>query len=444
MTDQREFYLSEFRRLEREFASDGAAWLLPVRREAIEWFAEVGFPTTRMEDWRFTNVAPIARTAFALAPAVATPEGALGRLGSVGYAARLVFVNGRFAPALSDAGELPAEVRFGSLAEALSREAARLEPHLARLAPHRGHPFVALNTALFLDGAWLELPAGLVLERPVLIVHVAAGADEPAMASPRTLVVAGPSSQACIVEAYLGAGSNGAALLTNAVSEIAAGENAVLEHVKIQLERPDGFHIGTTQVRQSRDSNVLSHSIAIGGALSRNDLNIVLAEEGAEATLNGLYLGTDHQLVDNHTGVDHAAPHCNSHEFYNGVLDAHARGVFNGKILVRPGAQKTDAKQTNRNLLLSEDAVINTKPQLEIFADDVRCTHGATVGQLDEEAIFYMRARGIARDDARHILTHAFAGEILDRVRPADVRERLHDWLHAWLRRGLERRTREA
>jgi Fe-S cluster assembly protein SufD len=246
--------------------------------------------------------------------------------------------------------------------------------------------------------------------------------------------VAGENSQCTVVESYAGVPEQ--IYLTNAVTEVVLAENAVVDHYKVQRESVKAYHIATLQVQLGRTSNFSSHYIGFGGALVRNDANAVLGAEGGECTLNGLYRATDRQLTDNHTSIDHAMPHCNSHEIYKGILDGHARGVFNGKIFVRLDAQKTDAKQTNQTLLLSKDAQINTKPQLEIFADDVRCTHGATIGQLSDEALFYLRTRGIPEDQARSLLTYAFAGDIVSRIKVEAIRAQLDQILLA--ERALE------
>jgi Fe-S cluster assembly protein SufD len=260
-----------------------------------------------------------------------------------------------------------------------------------------------------------------VVEPALHLLFVTVG--EARMAHPRIVVLAGEHSQARVVESYAGVGDD--ASFTNVVTDVRLDAHAVLDHYKIQRESLRAFHVATMHVRAGRGCAFASHSLTFGGALVRNDVIATLAGEGTDCTLNGLYLATDRQLVDNHTTIDHATPHCGSHELYKGILGDRARGVFNGKIVVRPDAQKTDAKQTNKALILSDQALVNTKPQLEIFANDVRCTHGAAIGQLDEDALFYLRARGIGRDEARHMLIHAFAGEVLDGVRIAALRDRL-------------------
>jgi len=381
----------------------GPAWLAALRERAMGRFGELGFPTTRDEEWRFTNVAPIARVPFA--PSVAA------RLEKVPFAlpgaSTILFVNGR----LVSAERLPEGVKLLTPEEA--------EPHLGRYAKFDDHAFAALNTAFLEGGAFLQVARNQVVDRPIHVLFVATGAG---VTYPRTLVVAGANSQAAVLETYIGAGEE--VYFTNAVSEFVAEDNAVVEHCKLQLEGPQAFHVAVSQARVGHGANFTSHSISLGGALVRNDAGAVLAE-GSEATLNGLYVAGGRQHVDNHTAIDHAKPHAASHELYKGILDGHASAVFNGKIYVRPDAQKTDAKQTNKNLVLSEDAVINTKPELQIWADDVRCTHGATIGQIDAESIFYLQSRGIGREQARSILTAAFAGDIVERVRNQAIRARL-------------------
>lgn len=436
MIRETETYLSHFEELERELAGKGPSSLLPLRRQAMARFAEWGFPTPKHEEWKYTNVAPIARTLFRRA---ARGEWRGGR--PIGTdrsnppepetcnpqpSTRLAFVNGLYQPALSTVAPLPRGVKVSSLAAALETDFERVEAHLARSTRFDGQPFVSLNTALMEDGAFIYIPRGVAVEEPIYLSFIGSAGADPIVSHPRILIVAEENSQATVVETYVGGGSLGAGVyFTNAVTEIVAAENAVLEHYKVQRESETAFHVAMLQIRQKRESNVTSHSLSVGGALVRNDIRVVLDGPGGEATLNGLYLVNGSQHVDNHTLIEHAKPHCNSHELYKGILDGHATGVFNGKIHVLPDAQKTDAKQTNQNLLLSRDAVVDTKPQLEIFADDVRCTHGATVGQLDADAVFYLRSRGIGLAEARGLLTFAFANDILQRVKVAPLRTQL-------------------
>jgi len=305
---------------------------------------------------------------------------------------------------------------------------------LGRHAQFTTQAFVALNTAALEDGAFVHIKRGTVVDEPIHLLFVSTPSAGPTVSHPRTLIIAEENCQATIVESY--SGTPDRVYFTNAVTEVAVAENAVLDHYKVQRESLKAYHVATMQLQLARSANFSSHSIALGGSLVRNDANAYLGGEGIECTLNGVYLGNDRQVIDNHTAIDHAMPHCNSHEVYKGILDGHSRGVFNGKIFVRQDAQKTDAKQTNQTLLLSPTAQIDTKPQLEIFADDVKCTHGATIGQLSDEALFYLRARGIPKDQARALLTYAFAGDIVSRIKVDAIRAQLDQVLLA--DRGLE------
>jgi Fe-S cluster assembly protein SufD len=407
-----------------------AAWVARARHDALHRFQQLGLPTTRDEEWRFTSIAPIAEGRFAIAVDGASrvkPADLASFQGNGECAATLVFVNGRYVPAASDVGRLPPGVRVESLAQVLQRADDGAEAFLARIAPDDRRSFTALNTAFLGDGAYINIPDRAVVSAPIYVLFLSAGEPAATMSHPRVLAVLGANSQATVVEAYGAVG--GDAYFTNTVTEIAAGENATLDHYKVQREHPDSLHMGAMYLRAGRDANVSSHSLSFGGALVRNDILAVLDGEGATCTLNGLYLADGSRLVDNHTTIDHARPHCSSREVYKGILADRSHAVFNGKIVVRPDAQKTDAKQTNKALLLSEDAQINTKPQLEIFANDVKCTHGAAVGQMDDDAIFYLRARGIGRDEARHMLIRAFAGDVLSHVALEPLRARLYEEL---------------
>jgi Fe-S cluster assembly protein SufD len=380
-------------------------WVQALREAAFQRFAELSFPTTHDEEWRFTNVAPIARIQFAPA------SGGGASCDGYHFSGGAVFVNGSFAPS-HDSPLMPRGVHAGTLADA--------EPHLAKHAPFDRSAFVALNTAFLNEVAVIRIDRGATVEQPINILNFVPSEKEPQVIHPRTLILVGSNAQCSIVESYLGTGS----YFTNAVTEIVVGEGAVVDHYKLQQESPEAFHVATMRATLGRSANFSSHSISLGGALVRNDANVTLSE-GTEATLNGLYIVNGRQHIDNHTEIDHAKPHGTSHELYKGILDGHATAVFNGRIIVRKDAQKTDSKQTNKNLVLSDDAVINTKPELQILADDVRCTHGATIGQLDAEALFYLRSRGIGRSQARDLLTYAFAQDIIDRVRVPALKDQL-------------------
>ncbi len=427
---ERATFLAQFQDLEKELGERDRPWLRRIRKAAIARFDALGFPGTRHEDWRFTNLSGLAKIPFQPAAEVQLNPSELTRLtGDIGDCHEFVLVNGRYEAELSNLRGLPAGVVVTNLANAMQRHAELIEPHLARHARFDDHALTALNTALFRDGTFISVAKGAVLDRPIHIVHVAQPSGESSAAHPRSLILLGAASQATIVEQFVGPDDD--VYFTSAVTEIVAGDNSILDHYKLQEEGRAAFHIASTQVVMARGSNFTSHYVSLGGGLVRNEIRVLLDAEGGEATVNGLYLAGGRQHVDNFTVIDHAKPHCASHELYKGILTDHAHAVFNGKIFVRPDAQKTDAKQTNKVLLLSEDATINTKPQLEIFADDVKCTHGATVGQLDADALFYLRSRGIGKDQARSLLTFAFANDIVGRIKIAELRDRLENVLMA-------------
>jgi Fe-S cluster assembly protein SufD len=412
----------------RKMAPSGQPqWLLALRNAGISTFGELGFPTLHDEDWRFTNVAPIAALPFQPARAIAVNGAESSVLGRAAFAglpgSRLVFVNGFFAPGLSLIRSNPDGVTVDSLSVALARDAALIEKHLGKYVKTSDNAFAALNQAFFTDGTFICVPDGVEMAEPVQVVYISSAKQTGETFQPRNLIIMGANSKATIVESYLSAGDG--VSFTNAVTEIFAGENAVVEHIKLQDETANAFHMATIAGEFGRASNVSVHSFALGSKLSRNNIRAKLAGEGLECILNGLYLTRNDQLADHHMIVEHAQPNCASHEYFNGILDDKSKGVFHGRIYVHPIAQKTDAKQTNKNLLLSDDATADTKPQLEIYADDVKCTHGATIGQLNSESIFYLRARGIPEATARRMLIHAFAGEIVERVRCVPVREEL-------------------
>ncbi len=427
MTDhqpQDNVYKADFARLGESAVTPE---LVTIRRRALDRFLALGFPTTRNEEWRFTNVAPIARTPFRLAGG----DGARiddrvlnGETLDPGWP-RLAFTNARATSACSSAVGRQDSLVIEPLADRLACEPKSLPPDLTRHASFDQETFTALNTAFLDDGAYIVIPRKLVLEDPIHLIFVstAGGNGDATVSHPRTLIVVEPGSQATIIESYVGLADG--VYLTNAVTEIVVGEDAVIDHYKIVREEPRSYHVGATQINLSRNSTASSHTISIGGALVRNNITAVLDGEGAQCTLNGLYVTCGREHVDNHLRVEHAKPHCDSREFFKGVLDDNSRGVFTGRIIVHPDAQKTDAKQTNMNLLLAEGARVDTKPQLEIFANDVKCTHGATIGQLEADAIFYLRSRGLAEETARGVLIHAFAGESVEKIRPQPLRRQL-------------------
>ncbi|HEY7787437.1 MAG TPA: Fe-S cluster assembly protein SufD, partial [Casimicrobiaceae bacterium] len=410
-------------------------WLSRMRRRALDQFAQTGLPSQRDEDWKYTSVAGIAKRPFALSPVGAGNDGvtsaridalAFGRFSSH----RLVFVDGRYARALSEAGPLPGGVTLGSLGEALAVGAESLERFLGDARRHT--VFATLNTAFMADGLYLHLPRGTAVAEPIHALFISTSAD--AAAYPRNLIVAEEGAQATVVEHYVGLDDS--QYLTNAVTQIFADADSTIAHYKLQQEALRAFHIAGIHVAQSRASRLESHSIALGALLARTDLTTGFDAEGCAATLNGLYLVGGRQHVDHHTRIDHARPHGTSREYYKGILDGASRGVFNGKVIVHRDAQRTDAHLANHNLLLSKAAEIDTKPQLEIDADDVKCTHGATVGQLDDAQMFYLRSRGVDEAMARSLLTYAFAHDVIERIRIAPLRTQLEQVLFSRLPQG--------
>lgn len=420
--------------------SSGRSWLQQLRRAGADRFASVGYPTTKDEDWRLTNVNPIARTKFAAAPSEISDEARdLAQRASFGgdAIAELVFVNGHYAASLSRVGKLPRGASVGTIGQALAGDGAVLERNLGRVAEISGNPFVALNTGLFGDGAMIHIGRGVAVEAPIHLLLISTAGSEPVQSHPRVLIVADDGAEATLVKSF--AGGRGTHL-TNVVSEIAAGNDCRISHNRLQMSGDEGFLIWSLSARLGRGSQLISHAATLGGKLTRNEMNIMLAGEGADATLNGLVILSDQQHCDNHTLLDHAAARCPSHELYKHVLDGKATCVFRGKILVRPGSQKTDSKQTSKSLLLSDDAQMNSQPALEIYADDVKCTHGSTIGPVDEEMVFYLRSRGVGLEAARHLLTYAFAADVTRRIKVEPVRRKLEDFLAA--RQGLPRDLR--
>ena len=412
----------------REFAANGAGaappWLRELREGAIGRFVELGFPSTRQEEWRFTSVHPIAETAFALAPAPSFRVPSAAEVAPfVVDGPRAVFVNGNYVASLSTTQGLPTSVWFGSLWQVLQTNPDLVRAHLARYARADAHGFAALNAAFIKDGGFVYVPAKTIAPEPLqLLFLTVAGADQP-VSHPRNLIVFEREGGGQVVETY--ASLDGGTYLTNAVTELVLGDGAHAHHGRIQRESERGYHIATNLSHQGRDSRLVSTTVALGSALSRHHVSAVLDGTGAFLLLNGLSVLGGRQHVDHHTSIDHAKPHGESHEFFNGVFDAESRGVFNGRIIVRPGAQRTDSKQTNNNLLLSATARADSQPQLEIYADDVKCTHGSTVGPLDQTALFYLKSRGLGSEEARGLLTYGFGAEILDRVEIPGVREQL-------------------
>ena len=401
-------------------------WLAELRRKSFARFAATGFPTTREEDWRFTSVQPIAEAAFELATAGqngVTRVDLARKAGILSGASTLAFIDGHWSEGLSRVQRLPPGVRVESIGATLSTNPDLVRQHLAHHARPEQYPFAALSAAFVQDGAFIHIPANVQLDHPVHLVFLSSGRPG-TMTHPRALVVVERGGRAVVQETYLTRDGGGGAF-TNAVTELVVGDGGRLDHSRLQREDESSYHVATTQSHQGRDSVLESCSVAFGARLARHDLGAVLGGSGAFLTLNGLSVLDGKQHTDHHTIIDHAQPHCESHEVFNGIFDDHARGIFNGRIVVRPGAQRTDSKQTNNNLLLSADARADSQPQLEIYADDVKCTHGATLGPLDDASMFYLQSRGIDATAARRMLTYGFGADIVSRISNESVRKQL-------------------
>ncbi len=415
-------YLSEHER----FQNDSAAWLKQQRQSAIDLFGKNGFPTTRHEAWKYTDVRPLLKRNFSV-PESPTHDISKEQLDEIRFSdlacQELIFVNGHFSSELSPPEDTDQNVTICSLAMANDLTQQQIESHISQFAQSDKHGFAALNAAFLVDGAYINVPDNVELETPIHLIFIANAKQTSFISHPRNLIVLGNNAKATVIESYIGL--DDAEYCTNTVTEVVTGQGAGLEHYKLQQESENGFHIGYLHANCKKDSRLDSHSISLGGALVRNDIDAVLAEPGAHVGLNGLYMASGEQHIDNHTRVDHSVANTTSDETYRGVLDGKARAVFNGKVVVHKDAQQTDAQQSNANLLLSNDAEIDTKPELEIYADDVKCSHGATVGQLDENMLFYLRSRAIDEKTARSLLTFAFADEVIKRIKFTPVRERL-------------------
>jgi Fe-S cluster assembly protein SufD len=423
-------HAEHYRELSPDLPGAHLPWLNRLRAEAQARFSATGFPSPREEAWKYTNVAPLEKKRFR--PVAAGESGpvdpALLERFRLPEAYPLVFVDGRFAADLSGTAGLPEGVVALSLAEALDIYPERLEALFHAIAARESHGFVAFTTAYFRDGAFIQVPAGTVLDRPLQILHVATHTE--GLAVLRHVIALETHAEAEVIETYVGSGAAGA--LTAAVTEIRLGENAGLTHYKLQCEANPAYHFGGIYVEQARAARFRQHQTAFGGLLARTEIRADL-DEGAECTLDGLLLGTGRRHLDAQTLIHHDAPHGTSRVTYRGIAADRARGVFAGRIVVRPDAQKTDAEMHSRNLLLSEDAEIDAKPQLEIHADDVKCAHGVAIGQLDPNAVFYLESRGVDEVSARNMLTFAFANELLEAIGPKHLKNLVRGELLSFL-----------
>ncbi len=428
-TQSAERYITDFKN-RRAAGKRDPAWLEDLRSAAMTSFVALGFPTTKNEDWKYTNVEPVVSVPFVSAngeaKSVSTAE-ILSNACVDPEAPRLVFVNGIYAPEFSSLDGLPRGVQVASLADLIAQKNPVLTARLGRYVDHTRQAFVALNTAFLQDGAVISVAPGCRLSEPIYIVYAASVRDRQIIAHPRTLIMLGAGSESKVVESY--ASINGGTYLSNAVTELVAEPDAIVEHYRLQAEGALAFHVGTLDATLARGCQLTAHAVTLSGLLVRNNVHVLLDGEGAGCALNGLYLGDGKQHVDNSTEIEHAKPRATSSELYKGILNGASHGVFNGKIVVHKDAQKSNARQTNKNLLLSAQAAVNTKPQLEIYADDVKCSHGSTIGQLDSDALFYLRSRGLGFDEARSLLSFAFASDVVGRIKIDFLRRRLDDYL---------------
>jgi Fe-S cluster assembly protein SufD len=438
-------YSESFRALREQSGAGSPSWMERLRESAFTSFERLGFPTTHQEEWKYTNVAPIAKAKFETA--FEHGKESLPALDAAGLQAftyeearrsQLVFVDGIYRPELSSVEALPEAVAAMDIAAALKEEkyAEIIRGQLARSADFNENAFTALNTAFLASGAFILIPQGAQVEQPVHLLFLADGRDALKASFPRVLIVAERGSTATVIESYASVGED--AYFTNAVVEVNLGDGARLNHYKVQRESAEAFHVATTQASLGRNSSYNSTAITLGAQLSRHNINVTLDHEGAEVWVDGLYLVGEGQHTDTHSLIDHRQPHCTSHQLYKGILDGKSRAVFNGKVFVREGAQQTDAMQTNRNLLLSNEARVDTKPQLEIFADDVKCAHGATVGQLEDEELFYLSSRGLSADLARNLLTYGFAEEVIEKIKVESIKAQLDEAVLNRLHSNLE------
>ena len=422
--DIKKLFLSHFADFENSLNGGKAKPVHELRRSAISKFSELQFPTTRDEEWKYTNISPLLKHDFV--PVQKSAEDYDVEVNHFLFDkmehSLIVFINGMYSSGLSKIKDLPKGVVVKSLSEAIKEDNPIVKRHLGQYADFKNHIFTSLSAAFVQDGAFIYIPDGKVVEDPIHILFLTISDNQKILVQPRNLFVAGKNSQFTIIE-HFASTSDEDIYFTNSVTEIVTEENAFVDHLKVQEESKKAFHIGRMDVHQERNSNFVSHLISFGAAISRNDFNSRFNDEGGESMLNGLFLIEGTQLFDAHTLIDHAKPHCNSHEHYKGILMGSSRGVFNGKVIVRKNAQKTNAFQENNNIILSDDALVNTKPQLEIFADDVKCSHGATIGQLDNDAMFYLKTRGIGVDRAKAILIHAFASDVVRYIKVNAVRE---------------------
>jgi Fe-S cluster assembly protein SufD len=424
-TESTSRYVAEYQTIAPTLPGQNLPWLQQLRKEGLSKFSATGFPSPREEEWRYTNVSTIEKKLFAPVlkgfeyASVDAVDAKLIKSSLLTDTWSVVLINGHFCAGLSVLDGLPAGVQIIGLADVLNNQSVLVEKYLGQSVSNQEHNLVAFNTAWFGDGVFVHIPAKQVLNKPIQILHVVT--DNDAVAATRSLIVLGEQAEAEIIESFAGVEES---YLTATVTEVFVEANAHLTLYKTQTESVKAYHFGGTYVKQAQDSRFTHHNFAFGGLLARTDIHTDL-DKASECDLNGLYLGANRQHIDNHTRINHLKPHAISREMYKGVLDDRARGVFQGRVIVAEDAQKTDSQMNNRNLLLSDDAEADTKPQLEIYADDVKCGHGVTVGQLDEKSIFYLQSRSVDIDAARNMLTFAFANEMVDKIKIKSLHDKV-------------------
>lgn len=421
-----ENYVKDFRSFENNGASGAPAWLKELRSNAIGKFSELGFPTVKQEDWRFTNILPLTKISFGHTTEKELPNIRYSDIAKFvvekSSKSLFVFIDGYFNKDLSNLSALPKEVVAGNLSQSVAANGEFIKKHLGKHLSLQSHPFAALNSAFVHDGAFVHLPQGIAAGQPIQLLFISSSPKNAHVVSyPRNLLIVDERASATFIETYASLSDD--ISFSNAVTEVFVGKESAVDFVKIVQESEKAFHVGTMQIQQEDRSRFTAFSLALGGSITRNDINITVNGAQCETMLDGLYVPANEQLVDHHTFIDHRQPNCSSREIFKGIISGSSRSVFNGKIFVRKEAQKTDSKQTNRNLLLSDKATVDTKPQLEIFADDVKCTHGATVGGLDAASLFYVKSRGIGEEAARALLTVGFASEVTNYINDSGLRK---------------------
>jgi Fe-S cluster assembly protein SufD len=426
----KDWFISKFAELEKNLNGEKEHFIHQQRKEAIENFSKLNFPNTKDEEWKYTNISPLLNYKFISAKKDSDDKkiDISSFLFSKDEHSVITFINGIYSEKSSKIKDLPDGVVIDNLLAVEKNNPELVKKYFGKFASTNDNIFTALGTAFVSDGVFIHIPDNKVIEDIIHVLYITDTNEEIIVVQPRNLIVAGKNSQATVIEHYLSLTDS--TYFTNSVTEVIAEENSFIDHIKLQEESRNAFHISRMEIDQERNSNFTSHAISFGAQISRNDINARFNDEGGECTLNGLFLTEDKQLFDTHTLIDHAMPHCNSHEHYKGILNDKSRGVFNGKVMVRKDAQKTNAFQQNNNIILTKDALVNTKPQLEIFADDVKCSHGATVGQLDMDAMFYLKSRGIGDDAAKAILIHAFASDVVKSIKVEAIRNYLEEILN--------------